>query len=124
MKKDGQKFLEELSRCPAASFERKFLDAAAALELADELNREELGRLLGAALLASACNSTFNDRRAIGSGAGLYHERRRTNLERSFMEARAYFYACAGWQGMPLCRQHAIRRKFLQVEVNADRLAW
>jgi hypothetical protein len=124
MMTDGQRFLEELSRCPAESFERKFLDNAATLGLGEELTGDELCRLLGAALLATACNSTFNDPHAIGPAAASYHETRRTNLEKSFMDARAYFYGSVGWQGMALCRQQAVRKSFLRVEVCADNLAW
>jgi hypothetical protein len=124
MKNDGQKFLHELSRCPAESFERKFLDTAATLGLGDELSRDELSRLLGAALLAAACNSTFNDPHAFGADIQSFHEMRRTGLEKSFMDARAYFYGTIGWQRMAPFQKRAVEASFLRVEVCADNLAW
>jgi hypothetical protein len=123
MKNNGHQFLKELSSFPPNTFESSFSKVSARLSLGQTLTREELACLYAAAYQAALCNIALN---GLGGCAGQIRpdlERNRTELEISFMAARARFFDSGGWRNLSAFQRGPVERIFLHVCVQADKLA-
>jgi hypothetical protein len=123
MKTDGQKFLEELAGLPPNTFDHRFADTSARLGLGSVFDRNELKLLYDASLRATLCNLAIN---GVGTPGSIRAEEEpeRRQREQEYMEARELFNASPGWQNLAKAQREPVERKFLNVFVTEDKLAW
>jgi hypothetical protein len=120
----GQEFVSLLASFPKNTFESSFARSATRLELAIELDRDELALLFDAALRARVCYIAFNGLGGCRGEIKPEREVHRIQLERDYMAARDAFFATSGWQSLLPARRGMIHSAFLEVSIRPDRLAW
>jgi hypothetical protein len=124
MRANGQQFLDLLAAFPPMSFENDFSKTSKRLGLGRVLGLEELQLLFDAAFCAGLCNIALNGLGGCRGQIKPERELNRIHLEQGFMAARDVFYACAGWANLQPSQKASIKRIFLRVQVNKEKLAW
>ncbi len=124
MATDGQNFLSEFKGFPPNSFEGRFFQTSARLDLGAVLSGSELIALYESAFYATLCNIAFNGLGGCGGKIKPEREFTRIRLERAFMAAREHFYRSAGWNALDPSQKRSLQRIFLSVFVAPDNLAW
>ena len=117
----ARQFLEQLARWPRNFFELRFSTISLQLQLCHHLTTRELDLLYDASLLATVCTLALNSVDVEGQ-AHVDRERRRSDLETTFLLARDLFLSTAGWQSLPEFKKEGIRRHCLSVTVLEENL--
>ena len=124
LNRDGQEFLNRLANFPALSFESRFSNISTHIGIGRAFNQKEVRMLYEAAFAAALCNIAFNGLGGCGGTIRPEREHNRIRLEREFMQARAGLFGSAGWKALSASEKETIRRIFLRVRVDEDKLAW
>jgi hypothetical protein len=124
MATDGQNFLRELGGFPPNTFEGRFFQTSARLDLGAILSGNDLMALYEAAFYATLCNIAFNGLGRCCGKIKAQRESTRRRLEHAFMAARDALYDTEGWDALALSQKGSVHRIFLNVTVAPDNLAW
>jgi hypothetical protein len=124
LNRDGQEFLNRLANFPVHSFESRFSSISTRIGVGRALHLTEVHLLYEAAFAAVLCNIALNGLGGCNGRIKPQRERNRIRLELEFMEARGRLLGSPGWQALSASEKETIRRIFLSVRVDEDKLAW